>query len=92
MGIFNEHISTTQTNSRTVIQHGSRGPPGVGFVLTPSGNYDIENKKLTNVKNAKNLQDSVTLHQLNDKTVLLDNAKPGNVVHNKTASLQEPTC
>ena len=26
------------------------GIPGVGFKLTPDGNYDMENKKLTNLK------------------------------------------
>ena len=32
-------------------QTGQRGLPGVGFKLDANGNYDIENKKLTNVKN-----------------------------------------
>ena len=32
-------------------QIGQRGLPGVGFKLDDDGNYDIENKKLTNVKN-----------------------------------------
>ena len=32
-------------------QAGQRGLPGVGFKLDVNGDYDIENKKLTNVKN-----------------------------------------
>ena len=32
-------------------QGGQRGLPGVGFKLDSNGNYDLENKKLTNVKN-----------------------------------------
>ena len=32
-------------------QVGQRGLPGVGFKLDANGDYDIENKKLTNVKN-----------------------------------------
>ena len=32
-------------------QIGQRGLPGVGFKLDADGNYDIENKKLTNVQN-----------------------------------------
>ena len=32
-------------------QAGQRGLPGVGFKLDANGDYDIENKKLTNVKN-----------------------------------------
>ena len=32
-------------------QIGSRGLPGIGFKLDDDNNYDIENKKLTNVKN-----------------------------------------
>ena len=32
-------------------QRGQQGPPGVGFKVDADGNYDIQNKKLTNVKN-----------------------------------------
>ena len=45
MVIFNEHRSTS---SYTIGGGGSgpRGVPGVGFVLTPNGNYNIENKTI----------------------------------------------
>ena len=41
-----------------------RGLPGVGFKLTDNGNYDIENKKLTNVAQGTNGSDVVTKNQL----------------------------
>ena len=56
MEIFNGH-STSQSpatcgsGSRLPGPLGQRGPPGIGFTLTQYGNYDLENKKLTNVKN-----------------------------------------
>ena len=38
--------------------------PGVGFKLTDNGNYDIENKKITNVAQGTNGSDVVTKNQL----------------------------
>ena len=43
MGIFNEHSSDQQ------FARGIQGAPGVGFNLTADGNYDMTNKKQTNV-------------------------------------------
>ena len=43
MGIFNEQ-SFDHPFAR-----GIQGAPGVGFSLTPSGDYDMIGKKLTNV-------------------------------------------
>ena len=43
MGIFNEQ------SSNHPFERGMRGAPGVGFNLTPSGDYDMINKKLRNV-------------------------------------------
>lgn len=37
---------------------GERGLSGIGFKLTDDGNYDMENKELTNVKNAIDLYDA----------------------------------
>ena len=47
MGIFNEHSSSSSFT--TVPLQGAAGPQGIGFKLTPNGNYDIQNKKLVNV-------------------------------------------
>ena len=41
-----------------------RGLPGVGFKLTDTGDYDMQNKKLVNVDEGDNNQDVVNKHQL----------------------------
>ena len=41
-----------------------RGLPGVGFKLTDTGDYDMQNKKLVNVDEGENNQDVVNKHQL----------------------------
>ena len=61
MGIFNEH-STSQTYGPQIIP----GPPGIGFVITKDGNYDIRNKKLTNVKPGMDDSDVLTKKQIYD--------------------------
>ena len=43
---------------------GIPGLPGIGFKLTPSGDYDMQNKKLVNVDEGENNQDVVNKHQL----------------------------
>ena len=55
MGIFNEHSSNQHSFSR-----GIQGAPGVGFNLTADGNYDMVNKKLTNVGNPTSNTDAAT--------------------------------
>ena len=76
MGIFNEHSSSSSFT--TVPLQGAAGPQGIGFKLTQNGNYDIQNKKLVNVKQGADPNDVVTKSQIQ----LLDNA-PGNVQANK---------
>ena len=41
-----------------------KGPPGHGFILTDSGNYDIQNKQLCNVGDAVVEKDAVNLQLL----------------------------
>ena len=76
MGIFNEHSSSSSFT--TVPLQGAAGPQGIGFKLTQNGNYDIQNKKLVNVKQGADPNDVVTKSQIQ----LLDNA-PGDVRANK---------
>ena len=50
MGIFNEHSSTSSDTILSGVQ-GPPGPQGIGFKLDSENNYDLNNKKLTNVQN-----------------------------------------
>ena len=68
-------------------QTGQRGLPGIGYKLTSDGNYDIENKKLTNVQNGDANNDVMTKNQIegyvNNKTQYLDGVLPAQVTNNK---------
>ena len=77
MGIFNDETTST-TGSGSIGQQGPQGPPGVGFILTDNGDYDLQNKKLVNVKQGADPNDVVTKSQIQ----LLDNA-PRDVRANK---------
>ena len=54
--IFGRHLKSNKT---------FRGPPGVGFKLTESGDYDIENKRLVNVATG-GVDDTITGRHLNE--------------------------
>ena len=58
---------------------GVPGPQGIGYKLTSDGNYDIENKKLINVKPGTNNDDVVIKSQIQ----YLDGALPAQVTNNK---------
>ena len=49
---------------QTANKYVQRGSPGVGFKLTDTGDYDMQNKKLVNVDEGENNQDVVNKHQL----------------------------
>ena len=84
MGLFNEHSSTTKSDS-SISQ--IPGPQGIGYKLDANGNFDIENKKLTNVKNGDENNDVMNKSQIesyvSNKTIYLKNANPGQVINNK---------
>ena len=85
MGLFNEHSSTTKTDSSST--QGPSGPQGIGYKLDANGNFDIENKKLTNVKNGDMDKDVMTKSQIegyvSNKTQYLDGVLPAKVTNNK---------
>ena len=85
MGLFNEHSSTTKTDSSST--QGIPGPQGIGYKLDANGNFDIENKKLTNVKNGDKNNDVMNKSQIesyvSEKTIYLKNINPGQVINNK---------
>ena len=60
MSYSNGLLPTLPTSS----QQQQRGPPGVGFALTDDGNYDIKNKKLTNVDEGVDNYDVINKHQM----------------------------
>ena len=68
-------------------QIGPRGLPGIGFKLDANGDYDIENKKLTNVKDGDANNDVMVKSQIegyvSNKTQYLDGVNPGQVDNNK---------
>ena len=49
---------------QTANKYVQRGLPSVGFKLTDTGDYDMQNKKLVNVDEGDNNQDVVNKHQL----------------------------
>ena len=65
MGISNDNIHNPHT-SNTGATQGQRGPPGVGFKLTSDGNYDVDNKKLTNVATPTSNADAATKKYTDD--------------------------
>ena len=78
-GILNHDEGSGLENIR-----GARGSPGIGFKLDSNNDYDMQNKKLVNVKNGVNGSDVVTKSQLDTKTSLLDGARThGYIVDNK---------
>ena len=84
MGLFNERTST-KTDSSNI--QGVPGPQGIGYKLDVNGNFDIENKKLTNVKNGDMKKDVMNKSQIesyvSNKTIYLKNVNPGQVINNK---------
>ena len=68
---------------QTANKYGQRGLPGVGFKLMVTGDYDMQNKKLTNVKSGTNSNDAVNKSQLDATTNLLHGSRAGDVVNDK---------
>ena len=68
MGIFNEHSSTSSDTISSNFQcpPGPQGLQGIGFKLNSDGNYDMENKKLTNVRNGDNDNDVMVKSQIEE--------------------------
>ena len=64
---------------------GARGLPGVGFKLDNNNNFDLENRKLTNLKSGTDPNDVISKTQLDGQTSLLQGARSGYVVNNKAA-------
>ena len=68
---------------QTANKYVQRGLPGIGFKLTDTGDYDMQNKKLTNVKSGTDSNDAVNKSQLDATTNLLHGSRAGDVVDDK---------
>ena len=68
---------------QTANKYVQRGLPGVGFKLTVTGDYDMQNKKLANVKSGMDSNDAVNKSQLDTTTNLLHGSRAGDVVNDK---------
>ena len=68
---------------QTANKYVQRGLPGVGFKFTDTGDYDMQNKKLTNVKSGTDSNDAVNKSQLDATTNLLHGSRAGDVVNDK---------
>ena len=68
---------------QTANKYVQKGLPGVGFKLTVAGDYDMQNKKLTNVKSGTDSNDAVNKSQLDATTNLLHGSRAGDVVNDK---------
>ena len=68
---------------QTAYKYVQKGLPGVGFKLTDTGDYDMQNKKLTNVKSGTDSNDAVNKSQLDATTNLLHGSRAGDVVNDK---------
>ena len=79
MGLFNEHSSPSNSAANT----GTVGRPGIGFKLTDTGDYDMQNKKLVNVKSGMDSNDAANKSQLDSSTILLQGSRAGDVVNDK---------
>ena len=68
---------------QTANKYVQRGLPGIGFKLTDMGDYDMQNKKLTNVKSGTDSNEAVNKSQLDATTNLLHGSRAGDVVNDK---------
>ena len=66
------HTQSDQTDHEST-ETGPPGPAGVGFTLTPGGDYDMKSKRLVNCANATANQDAVTKQQMENYV----SSKPG---------------
>ena len=82
MGIFNQQTKYEQKFTKGIC--GAPGAPGIGFNLTSDGNYDMVNKKLTNVSEGTACSAAITKQQLDTKLSLSGGLMTGNLdINNK---------
>ena len=85
MSFYNGILNHDDTHGATPII--LRGLPGVGFKPTKNNDFDLDNKKLTNVQSGDDENDVMTKQKIenyvSNKTQYLDGALPTKVTSNK---------
>ena len=66
---------------------GSRGLPGIGFKLDANNDYDMQNKKLVNVKQGTNNNDVVTKSQLDSEIAKIPSVDTTQFVKKRGATM-----
>lgn len=60
--VFGRQLMSSRNKIKNIVGGvGSRGPPGNGFKFTADGQYDIDNRRLCNVADAKEENDAVSV-------------------------------
>ena len=67
MGIFNDNIHNPHQSQVMTGPRGQPGPPGIGFKLTSNGNFNINNKRLTNMGAPTDESDATTKEYVDDE-------------------------
>ena len=88
MGIFNDNIHNPHQSQVMTGPRGQPGPPGIGFKLTSNGNFNINNKRLTNMGAPTDESDATTKEYVDDELnskvansqIMSGNAEAGKLV------------
>jgi hypothetical protein len=71
MSNYKPTFGVKRRNKRKPTTKGEKGEPGIGFKLTPDGNYDIYNKRLTNIGDPGDYKDAINIEYFDKRIVKL---------------------
>ena len=77
MGVFNNFVDDDYDENihSQPGPAGPQGPPGPGFKKTSDGNYDVEDKKLTNLQKCVDEKDAANKKYVDDQFTCHDDKK-----------------
>ena len=70
---YSNGLLSSPTTSSTHVPPGPPGPSGIGYKLTADGNFDMDEKRLTNLADSINDNDAVSLKVLKEHTQVSQN-------------------